>query len=129
VERVFTEVPNYFYENPEKSRCLLISVENFYFERRLINEDFTKKRSQIGSWTPPTTKRPRSKIELLITVRNVHLRDFDFLGFHFNPEGLSVAEKTIEKFLSNEEILKPSALVLFFFSYSISLKFGEAQTS
>jgi hypothetical protein len=24
---------------------------------------------------------------------------FDFLGYHFSPEGLSVAEKTIEKFL------------------------------
>jgi RNA-directed DNA polymerase len=25
---------------------------------------------------------------------------FDFLGYHFSPEGLSVAEKTIEKFLA-----------------------------
>ena len=25
---------------------------------------------------------------------------FDFLGYHFSPEGLSVAEKTLEKFLS-----------------------------
>lgn len=25
---------------------------------------------------------------------------FDFLGFHFSPEGLSVAEKTIEKFIA-----------------------------
>jgi hypothetical protein len=25
---------------------------------------------------------------------------FDFLGFHFSPERLSVAEKTIEKFLA-----------------------------
>jgi len=24
----------------------------------------------------------------------------DFLGYHFSPEGLSVAEKTIEKFLA-----------------------------
>jgi RNA-directed DNA polymerase len=27
-------------------------------------------------------------------------KGFDFLGFHFSPEGLSVAEKTIEKFLA-----------------------------
>jgi hypothetical protein len=25
---------------------------------------------------------------------------FDFLGYHFSPDGLSVAEKTIEKFLA-----------------------------
>ena len=25
---------------------------------------------------------------------------FDFLGYHFSPEGLSMAEKTIEKFLA-----------------------------
>jgi hypothetical protein len=25
-------------------------------------------------------------------------KGFDFLGYHFSPEGLSVAEKTIEKF-------------------------------
>jgi hypothetical protein len=25
---------------------------------------------------------------------------FDFLGCHFSPEGLAVAEKTIEKFLA-----------------------------
>jgi RNA-directed DNA polymerase len=27
-------------------------------------------------------------------------KGFDFLGFHFSPEGLSVAEKTIEKFIA-----------------------------
>jgi hypothetical protein len=27
-------------------------------------------------------------------------KGFDFLGYHFSPEGLSVAEKTIEKFLA-----------------------------
>lgn len=27
-------------------------------------------------------------------------KGFDFLGSHFSPEGLSVAEKTIEKFLA-----------------------------
>jgi hypothetical protein len=27
-------------------------------------------------------------------------KGFDFLGYHFTPEGLSVAEKTIEKFLA-----------------------------
>ena len=27
-------------------------------------------------------------------------KGFDFLGYHFNPDGLSVAEKTIEKFLA-----------------------------
>lgn len=27
-------------------------------------------------------------------------KGFDFLGFHFSPEGLSVAEKTIGKFLA-----------------------------
>jgi hypothetical protein len=27
-------------------------------------------------------------------------KGFDFLGFHFSPEGLSMAEKTIEKFLA-----------------------------
>jgi len=27
-------------------------------------------------------------------------KGFDFLGFHFSPEGLSLAEKTIEKFLA-----------------------------
>jgi len=27
-------------------------------------------------------------------------KGFDFLGFHFGPEGLSLAEKTIEKFLA-----------------------------
>ncbi len=26
---------------------------------------------------------------------------FDFLGYHFSPEGLSVAEKTIEKFVAH----------------------------
>jgi len=26
---------------------------------------------------------------------------FDFLGYHFSPEGLSAAEKTIEKFLAH----------------------------
>jgi len=29
------------------------------------------------------------------------LEGFDFLGYHFSPEGLSVAEKTIEKFLAH----------------------------
>jgi RNA-directed DNA polymerase len=28
-------------------------------------------------------------------------KGFDFLGYHFSPEGLSVAEKTIEKFLAH----------------------------
>jgi len=28
-------------------------------------------------------------------------KGLDFLGFHFSPEGLSVAEKTIEKFLAH----------------------------
>lgn len=27
-------------------------------------------------------------------------KGFDFLGYHFSPEGLSMAEKTIEKFLA-----------------------------
>jgi hypothetical protein len=27
-------------------------------------------------------------------------KGFDFLGYHFSPEGLSIAEKTIEKFLA-----------------------------
>jgi RNA-directed DNA polymerase len=27
-------------------------------------------------------------------------KGFDFLGYHFSPEGLSVTEKTIEKFLA-----------------------------
>jgi len=27
-------------------------------------------------------------------------KGFDFLGYHFSPEGLSVAEKTMEKFLA-----------------------------
>jgi len=27
-------------------------------------------------------------------------KGFDFLGYHFSPEGLSVSEKTIEKFLA-----------------------------
>jgi hypothetical protein len=27
-------------------------------------------------------------------------RGFDFLGYHFGPDGLSVAEKTIEKFIA-----------------------------
>ncbi len=27
-------------------------------------------------------------------------KGFDFLGYHHSPEGLSVAEKTIEKFLA-----------------------------
>jgi hypothetical protein len=33
-------------------------------------------------------------------------KGFDFLGFHFSPEGLSVAEKTIEKFLVRAAIRK-----------------------
>jgi hypothetical protein len=28
-------------------------------------------------------------------------KGFDFLGYHFSPEGLSVADKTIEKFLTS----------------------------
>jgi hypothetical protein len=28
-------------------------------------------------------------------------KEFDFLGYHFDPEGLSVVEKTIEKFLAS----------------------------
>ena len=42
-------------------------------------------------------------------------KGFDFLGFHFSPEGLSVAEKTIEKFLARavrlyeQEQKEPSA--------------------
>jgi hypothetical protein len=75
----------------------------------------------------PTTKYFRSIIKFGITVRNadpcdgnkyfsiIELRlekhpdktfirriekGVDFLGYHFSPEGLSVAEKTIEKFLA-----------------------------
>jgi hypothetical protein len=33
-------------------------------------------------------------------------KGFDFLGFHFSPEGLSVAKKTIEKFLVRAAIRK-----------------------
>jgi len=32
-------------------------------------------------------------------------KGFDFLGFHFSPEGPSVAEKTIEKFLARAVLL------------------------
>jgi len=28
-------------------------------------------------------------------------KGFDFLGYHFSPEGLSLADKTIENFLSH----------------------------
>src|SRR4030043_2468411 len=48
---------------------------------------------------PPTTKRRGLKIELLIAVRNVHRRDL-IAWFQFSPEGFSVAEKTIKKFLA-----------------------------
>jgi len=48
VEWVFTEVPNGFHEYPKNCRCLFISVEIFYFERRPINEDFRKKSSEMG---------------------------------------------------------------------------------
>ena len=32
-------------------------------------------------------------------------KGFDFLGYHFSPEGLSMAEKTIEKFLARADRL------------------------
>ncbi len=51
----------------------------------------------------PTTKRRGSKIVLLITVGNVHRRNL-IARFQFSLEGLSIAEKTIEKFLARELI-------------------------
>ena len=35
------------------------------------------------------------------TVMGRTEKGFDFLGYHFGPEGISVAEKTIEKFLTH----------------------------
>ena len=35
------------------------------------------------------------------TVMGRTEKGFDFLGYHFSPEGLSLAEKTIENFLSH----------------------------
>ena len=29
-------------------------------------------------------------------------KGFDFIGFHFSPEGISMAKKTIEKFIACE---------------------------
>jgi hypothetical protein len=34
------------------------------------------------------------------TVMGRTEKGFDFLGYHFSPEGVSVADKTIEKFLA-----------------------------
>ena len=38
-------------------------------------------------------------VERHVAMRRTE-KGFDFLGFHFSPEGLSVAEKTIEKFVA-----------------------------
>jgi len=35
-----------------------------------------------------------------IALRNGTEKGFDFLGYHFGPEGLSVAGKTIKKFFA-----------------------------
>jgi hypothetical protein len=60
---------------------------------RAVRGNFDPKRSSHKSWAGPGEARGQDLHRLRVE------RGFDFLGYHFGPEGLSVAKKTIEQFV------------------------------
>jgi len=61
-------------------------------------------KSSLMKLNPVSTFSREGQIEIINGSDKTFIgrieKGFDFLGYHFTPEGLSVAEKTIEKFLA-----------------------------